>query len=131
MMERLFVGWLPLILTVASPVAYVILSIRKVKNKSTIPLGKSASILFLLGLVLPVLATILSMYSVTYFEPGIKCLTGFVGFAPFGWFLTIFIIPITYVISSSVWESKHPNDLISPDRVDIYNTGLYKKPTID
>ena len=107
MLYIIFVLLLPLILILAAPVINIILSVRRLTNKSTIPLWKSTILTFLLGMVLPILAIIVSLKASGIFNPTVKCLTGLAIIVPFGWLLTIVLIPSTsYIFYSFIQEKE-------------------------
>ncbi|MBB3055617.1 hypothetical protein [Mucilaginibacter gotjawali] len=76
MLRFLFFGLIPLMLIFAAPVFQLILSIKALKGKTKLNLLWVSFIALILGVLLPVGATFISIYGL---PPGTKCATGSVG----------------------------------------------------
>jgi len=102
--------FMPLILILLPPVAQIIFSAQNLNRKIKTPLWLINLLVFISGLVLPVLATIISMATL---PAGIKCATGCIGFAFLGWMINVTIVPIiaacTYMASPAKKEEIIPN----------------------
>ncbi|NCD69698.1 hypothetical protein [Mucilaginibacter agri] len=86
----------------------IVLCRLRIKGKIKSTIGVITAQMMLLGLVLPILATYISMMSLS---SRIKCVTGCVTFAIFGIFLALFFVPAWGVISYFIYRSKHKNDI--------------------
>ena len=108
MLRFLFFGLIPLMLIFAAPVFQLILSIKALKGKTKLNLLWVSFIDLILGVLLPVGATFISIYGL---PPGTKCATGSVGLVLGGWMITAMTVPIIGIVMSALYHFKHKSGL--------------------
>jgi hypothetical protein len=91
--NRLFIIWIQLLMIIAAPIIQIILSVYKLRNKIAWHLSVITFVSFLLGIILPIAATVLSISSL---PKGIRCVTGFIGIAAIGFMITAITVPIIW-----------------------------------
>jgi hypothetical protein len=103
MHSNLFFFWIPLILIFLTPVVQVVLSSLSLKRKIKMPLWGINLVSVLLGFVLPIAATIISMLGLPL---GTRCATGCIGVAILGFLIAIIAIPLIGVINYIIYLKK-------------------------
>lgn len=96
MIARFFFMLFPLISIIAAPVMQIVFFILKAKGKVGLPFYAITFIAFVVGCILPVVAT---MMIINRLPPGTKCLTGEMSFCVVGIFFTIVSVPLIGIIN--------------------------------
>jgi hypothetical protein len=93
-----------IIFVLCSPIIQVILSFRGIKGKSNLSIGAIFGICLLLGIVLPILSSVIL---IGVLPSGVKCVTGEVSAGILGIMFTVITTPIIGVVSYTIYRSKH------------------------
>ncbi|WP_394772468.1 hypothetical protein [Mucilaginibacter sp.] len=96
MIARFFFILFPLISIIAAPVMQIVLFILKAKGKVNLPFYAITFIAFVVGCILPVVAT---MIIINRLPPGTKCLTSEMSFCIVGVFFTIVSVPLIGIVN--------------------------------
>jgi hypothetical protein len=86
----------PLMSIIAAPIMQIVLFSLKAKGKVNIPFYAITFIAFVVGCILPVVAT---MIIINRLPEGTKCLTGEMSFCIVGVFFTIVSVPLIGIIN--------------------------------
>ncbi|WP_158827428.1 hypothetical protein [Mucilaginibacter lacusdianchii] len=97
---------------ITAPVAHIILCSLHIAGRISLSIILITLICFLLGIVLPVLASYLDIINL---PPGTKCATPSVGFAFLGISLTAVVIPVSTIIFSVItyYKKKKLNNSVA------------------
>lgn len=102
-MHTLIFGILPIVLLFTAPIVQIVLSRKRLKDKTHFTLGGIVTLTFILGIIFPIAATYIAICGLS---PDIKCATGIAGIAPLGIFITIVATPVIALIFYLMDKSK-------------------------